>query len=486
MDSSLFTNLHTADPQVAEDSLERLKTRQRQEIRVECNMEEFPYFRLSKKDSKTLNKIHFAREVKNDAGGSIKQRWIVVADAELGLPGPFDQDVYVAMESLIDEVGIHPDGYVPFTCYRIAQLLGRDDSGSTYRQVRQALMRMVATRITSEKAFYLRDEKVYISETFHLYDSVRFEERISPKRSKAPFEYNLLFPCRWYILSRQQNYTKPLDINLYKRLESPAAKKLFRYLDKRRHSSARQVTVDLFHLSDVLPLAPGFPSKIMQVLAEPHQQLQAVGFLQDIQFSPVPDTRNWQIRYTFPDVIPNIQDSNPGDPLVQMLVGRGLAQNVSEFLVKQYPDRIRPQVEAFDWLIANQSPQVEHNPPGYLRKAIEDNYVAPPGFLSDEEKQAVIDKGIEENERQKQKEEEETRRQQERKAQIEQIKTNLPPSELEKLRREAEENLSGFHRERLRQKRSDGSPSYSSLSAVELELDEIIERRYLNLPGGQE
>ena len=217
--------LPTTEPanRLSEEQLEAFKARQKREIRVECNMEEFPYFRLSKRDSKTVNKITFAREVKNDRGGALKQRWIVVADSELGLPGPFDQDVYVAMETIIDEVGIHPDGYVPFTCYRIAQLLGKDHSGRTYQNIRTALMRMVATRITSEKAFYLRGENVHISETFHLYDSVRFEERKNVKRSKASFEYNLLFPCRWYIESRRQNYTKPLNLNLYKNLKSPAA-----------------------------------------------------------------------------------------------------------------------------------------------------------------------------------------------------------------------------------------------------------------------
>jgi len=486
MDSYLFSDLHTSDPtdRATEESLARLKARQKQEIRVECNMEEFPYFRLSKKDSKTFNKIHFAREVRNTDGGSVKQRWVVVADSELGLPGPFDQDVYVAMEAIIDEIGIHPDGYVPFTCYRVAQLLGRDHGGSTYRQIRQALTRMVSTRITSEKAFYLRDEKVYISETFHLYDSVRFEERVNPKRSSAAFEYNLLFPCRWYVFSRRQNYTKPLDLNLYKQLSSPTAKKLFRYLDKRRHAHPNQVTLDLFHLSDVLPLTPGFPSKLKQVLAEPHQQLQEVGFIKNVAFSPVSGTKNWQIVYTFPQDIPEIAGAHPGEPLAQMLVNRGLSANVAGFLAQQYPERVQPQVEAFDWLLATNGAQVKHNPPGYLRKAIEDNYAPPPGLLSDEEREEVIQKGIEENQERRKQDEEETRRAQELKGQIEQVKAHLPPDELAKLRKEAEENLNGFLRDRLlRDRRSEGSASYSSLSALEYEIDRTIESRYLNLPG---
>lgn len=482
----LFPELNTEPPKTraSEVELEKLKARQKQEIRVECNMEEFPYFRLSKKDSKTFNKILFAREIRHEDGGTIKQRWTVVADSELGLPGPFDQDVYVAMEAIIDEAGIHADGYIPFTCYRIAQLLDKDHSGRTYKNIQQALMRMVATRITSEKAFYLRDEKVYISETFHLYDSVRFEERTNRKRSKAAFEYNLLFPCRWYLRSRQQNYTKPLDLNLYKRLQSPTAKKLFRYLDKRRYANPLKVTIDLFHLADVLPLTPGFPSKLKQVLGDPHQQLQDVGFVKDVEFARIEGTNNWRIIYSFPEAIPDVRDLVEDNPRVQMLVNRGLAKNVAEFLVKEYADRIQPQVEAFDWLMANQSSHVTNNPAGFLRRAIEDDYVPPPGFLSEEEKGAAIEKGVQENELRRKKEEEEDQYQKQLNARIEQVKANLPPDELAKLRAEAEESMNGFLRERLNRDRlTSGNLSYSSVSALEYELDRLIEMRYLGLPS---
>ena len=64
-------------------------------IRVECNMEEFPYFRLSKRDARTLREIYYSRETRNPEGDILLQEWIVRASGTLGLPGPFDQDVYV-------------------------------------------------------------------------------------------------------------------------------------------------------------------------------------------------------------------------------------------------------------------------------------------------------------------------------------------------------------------------------------------------------
>lgn len=466
-----------------EEEIERLRDRQKQEIRVECNMEEFPYFRLSKRDSKTFNKIHYAREVRNQEGGAIKQRWTVVADSELGLPGPFDQDVYVALEAIIDEVGIHAEGYVPFTRYRIAQLLGKDHSGRTYQNIRTAIMRMVSTRITSEKAFYLREEKIYISETFHLYDSVRFEERSNPKRSKAAFEYNLLFPCRWYVASRRQNYTKPLDLNLYKALKSPAAKKIFRLLDKRRHSNPKQVQIDLFRLADALPLTPGFPSKLKQVLEEPHEQLRQVGFLKDIEYFQPPGSSGLRIFYTFPKEIPAAAEAAPRNPLAQMLINRALSANVAEFLAKQYAGRIPKQVEVFDWLIATKSPQVKHNPAGFLRRSIEDDYTAPHGFMTETERKAAVEEGLKETLKRRDEDEAEADAQRKLKMQIEQAKANLPPDELDRLRREAEEHLSQFLKQRYQREKSLGFIGDSTQAAIEFELDRVIENRYLNLPG---
>ena len=469
----------------SEDPLEALKASQKQEIRVECNMEEFPYFRLSKKDSKTFNKIYYAREVKNEKGGALKQRWVVVADSELGLPGPFDQDVYVAMETIIDEVGIHPDGYVPFTCYRITQLLGKDHSGRTYQAIRTALMRMVSTRITSEKAFYLRDEKVHISETFHLYDSVRFEERVSPKRSKAAFEYNLLFPCRWYIESRRQKYTKPLDLNIYKLLKSPTAKKLFRYLDKRRFSNPEAIAIDLFQLSDALPLTPSFPSKLKQVLEVPHKQLLEVGFVNGIEFVQI-DRRNWKIVYSFPKDMPTVSEDSRHSPMAELLISRGLTEKAATFLASQYPERVHAQVEAFNWLVENKSPQVQHNPAGYLRKAIEDNYAIPEGFISEGEKQEIVEEGKQEAERRRKEQEAEDKTRYELKSRIEQVKANLSPEELKGLSKEAEENLNHFVKQRFtRDMEQLGYLSQTSQAALEYELDRVIENRYLNIPGSE-
>lgn len=464
-----------------EELPEDLKARHKHEIRVECNMEEFPYFRLSKKDAKRFNKIYFAREVRSDLGGAIKQRWIVVADSELGLPGPFDQDVYVAMEAIIDEIGIHAEGYVPFTCYRIAQLLGKNHSGRTYINIRAALTRMVATRITSEKAFYLKGEKTHISETFHLYDSVHFEERSNPKRSRAAFEYNLLFPCRWYIASRQQNYTKPLDLVLYRQLESPTAKKLYRYLDKRRYSNPSHIELDLFRLTDALPLTPGFPSKIKQVLAEPHRQLQNIDFLKNVQFFQSPKSRLWRILYTFPEKTVEAKRGLIHGPLAKMLTSRGISHNVAEMLAQTYPDRVSGQIEAFDWLRANKSRLVQQNPPGYLRKAIEENYVLPGAFLTEKERKAVTERGIADNRRLKDQEDKKADFQRRLKAEIEQVKASLGQDELQGLRKEAEDNLAHFFKALFHRDRKElGHLGDTSQAALEYELDRVIERRYLN------
>jgi hypothetical protein len=274
-----------------------------------------------------------------------------------------------------------------------------------------------------------------------------------------------------------------LELNIYKSLGSPIAKKLYRYLDKRRHSNPSHVELDLFQLVDVLPITSSFPSKLQQVLEEPHKQLIQVGFLKDIHVDKDALTGSWRIVYLFPRDMPEIPRRAPHDPQALMLINRGVSRKVAEFLAKQYPARIPSQVEVFDWLCAHNGPQVKHNPSGYLRKAIEDNYTPPAGFLSQKERQATIEKGIHENQRRKEMAAAEEADRRKLKAQIEQIKTHLSRHELQQFRKEAESNVNPFIRDRIALDRVvAGELGYSAQVAIEYELDRLIEARYLLQP----
>jgi hypothetical protein len=54
--------------------------------------------------------------------------------------------------------------------------------------------------------------------------------------------------------------------------------------------------------------------------------------------------------------------------------------------VRQFaPTRIQPQLEVFDYLVAQKDPKVSRNPPGFLLSAIRGEYAPPKNFLNHEE-----------------------------------------------------------------------------------------------------
>ena len=106
--------------------------------------------------------------------------------------------------------------------------------------------------------------------------------------------------------------------------------------------------------------------------------------------------------------------------------------------------------------------------------------------MDEVERQEIVRRAVEENKIKQEKEEVEAQIRRQLKAQIEQVKANLSVQELTDLRKEAEDNLGSFVKQRLdRDMRNLGYLSENSLSAIEFEFDRIIEGRYLNIPSAE-
>ena len=67
----------------------------------------------------------------------------------------------------------------------------------------------------------------------------------------------------------------------------------------------------------------------------------------------------------------------------------GITQSIAKRLVKLFPpDLIRAKIELVDYLVDTDSPLVKRNPAGYLRRAIEQDYEPPAGFMTRAERDA--------------------------------------------------------------------------------------------------
>jgi len=447
-------------------------------IRVECNMEEFPYFRLSKRDARTLREIYYSRETRDLDGDILLQEWIVRASGTLALPGPFDQDVYVALEEIIDERGIDEDGALPFTKYRIAEIMAKGHSGIIYRKITEAIERMIATSITSGQALYHKGERHHISGVFALYDEVSFYKRtLTSKKDRAgkgDIEYNILYPSRWYIESRRANYIKPLNTTFYRSLSLPTSKKLYRLLDKRSYPDRTKIEISLTELARALPLTQDYPSFLKKVLDKAHAELVASGFLTRAGYERMRGG-DWKVVYIFPR---SPKEEPVENHLARMLLHRGISRPVAIALARRYPHRIAGQVEVFDWM--SSTGLIKTNPAGFLRKSIEDDYQPPPGFISEAEKQSLKEESLKKiREKQRQRE-----RQEQQRAilleKVREIRETLDPARLNDLKARAEANLNTFMRRKLREERRQGRLKPTTKIALEEELNRLIQSEYLN------
>jgi hypothetical protein len=356
-----------------EDILARaLRQDERSVVKAEGNFEDHPYFTVgNQRGGEGI--IEYARTIRTRDGQELKQTWTVRAVQGLGLPGTLDQDVYVALLQLIDRGGEIPeDGWVGFSLYKLVELLRRTHGGRDYKQIKESLERLSATVIQSKNAFYRKRKQAYLDKTFHLLEEVRHSE--IRDGSGGATERTWVKLSEYFVESYRANYLKGLDVDFYWSLNSSVAKRLYRFVDKKRNQQ-RRWEVDLFALRDRIPLSRyRYPSKIKEKLEPAHQELREQGFLEHVTYRTTMDGSHlvcYEIPEGFSKRRPQLHlESTPEVRIaVERLRAEGVRQDVAEVLVARFgPERCTRYAEAIPFQ------KGIRNPAGWLRKAIENGY----------------------------------------------------------------------------------------------------------------
>jgi hypothetical protein len=338
-------------------------------VKAEGNFEDHPYFTVGNQRGGE-GMIQYTNTIRTRDGQELRQTWTVRAVQGLGLPGTLDQDVYVALLQLVDRQGDVPeDGWIGFSLYELVELLQRTHGGRDYRQVKESLERLSSTSIQSKNAFYRKSTKSYLDDTFHLLDRVQHSESMDGSGRRSEKTWVKL--SDYFVESYKANYLKGLDANFYWSLNSSVAKRLYRFVDKKRNHQ-RRWEVDLFALRDRIPLSPyKYPSKIKEKLAPAHEELRHKGFLERVTYRKRADGAHlvcYEIEEGFSKRRPVLQ-LEPS-PEVQIAVERLKAEGVRldvarELVAKHGPERCLRYSEAvaFQKNIRNRA--------GWLRWAIE-------------------------------------------------------------------------------------------------------------------
>ncbi|MBV8145043.1 MAG: replication initiator protein A [Gammaproteobacteria bacterium] len=377
------------------------------------NLAEFPIALLSSRTKAKALSFKKSRVVTLDDGTVLHQEWIVTGSPEYGLPQPSDDDVLLGLLKLAADEGL-ASPLIHFTRRGILSLMGWANDGRNHKRLERSLQRLATTKILAHKSFWDNREKVYETLLFGIIETLKLFER----RTGAPSTYEIALTANWvrfskeFFESMQAGYIKPLNLTLYFSLSSPVAKRLFRYLDKKRYNKDRfqiglhQLAATHIGLSEA---KCAFPSWIKQVLDPAHNELMERGFLRSASYHKGKDGE-WKVVYHFgrssesnqeqpaaekpvdataPEVTPVAIGKKPLSPVVQALVDRGVSPRDAEELVDDKPaGLIDSAIEACDQLIRSKKLT---NPGGFLAKAIREEWqLKAPGLLSSTDRERLV------------------------------------------------------------------------------------------------
>ena len=271
-------------------------------VSAERNLEEYPLFELKARQRGSKARL-FERVVEGEGGVSLKQTWKVIPSGEYGMPGPVDQDVYLAVLQLLEQRGGMPeDGELAFSLYELRKVLGwSDDSGGAYREIRDALVRIQLTGVQSSNAFYSAADEQLIADSFNVW-SVHFAQRKkrggAGPRARTTQDRHVLRFHPVFIRNYEAQYLKGLDAEFFWSLRMPLSKRLYRLIDLQRAGGLSWRT-DLFAVRDQVPLDYAYPSQIKRALRKAHSELEEKGFLLGVEYEGNTDVLLYRISQAF-------------------------------------------------------------------------------------------------------------------------------------------------------------------------------------------
>jgi len=250
-------------------------------VSAEQNLEEFPLFELKARKRGAKARV-FEKVIQGEGGIALNQMWKVMPSGEYGMPGPVDQDVYLAVLQLLQQRGGMPeDGELSFSLYELRKILGwSDDSGGAYKEIRDALLRIATTSMQSRNAFYSAEERRRIVDTFNIW-SVHFAEH--EVKGQTVRERHVLKFHPIFIRNYMAQYLKGIDSDFYWSLRSPVSKRLYRLVDLQRAGGLSWET-DLFGVRDQIPLDYHYPSQIKRALQKAHDELLQRDFFSGVEY----------------------------------------------------------------------------------------------------------------------------------------------------------------------------------------------------------
>lgn len=357
--------------------------------RDEMNLAEFPFAVLSKVASHDTKTLEFDDIVTMADGTRVERRWVVTGSDRFGLPTATDEEVYVALMEITKDQSF-ASRTVPITRYDLIRRMGWRPDGRSYSRVEMSLDRLKGVTIKAVNAFWDNKARRYITVAFGIIDNyVLLDER----RTRGAADSAV---CQSYITWNEVIFNsflagniKLLDTDLYFSLRSPIARRLFRYLDKKRYPNKRSFQITLEKLAyEHLGMTRGyFPSQLRRKLMPAHRELIARGFLEAVDYG-MTQTGADKVIYYFAPARDQTTPSLPpgGDAALNALVDQGVTLKTALDLIQVYP-----LVDV--WAQLAYLPYRSARDPGaVLVQSIREAWAAPPAFLEAQREREAVER----------------------------------------------------------------------------------------------
>lgn len=248
------------------------------------NIAEYPIQILTKTVPESTKTIEWHGKVTTKDGRIRDAHWIVTGSDKYGLPRYEDRDVLLAIMYFWYLQGFQSNKLEIRDIHSVLKLLGWGKSSKDYRRLMESLGRLAGIMIHARFSFWDNKEKDYKPEIFfHILNKVELKKDSLNKRG-----YILYIEAgEEFWESIKNNYIKSLNISFYFGLETPTAKALYTFLDKKAYQN-ETFYIELYNLASKIGISTSQPKKyIKRLLKEASDILTNKRFLEYYEFKKI-------------------------------------------------------------------------------------------------------------------------------------------------------------------------------------------------------
>ncbi len=352
----------------------------------EMNLAEFPLAAIADRVPDDQKTLVFEDQI-FDSGRSemITRRLTITASEKFGLPTSLDDEVILGLIQL-SKKSRFSDRKVNFSRYQLIQELGWRHEGRSYERLEKSLKRWLTVTLDYEKAWWDKEAQSWVDESFHILDNLTLydqERRLRQLRSASTDSALSSFMWNEVIFrSFRSGNLRTIDMRVFRQLEFAAAKRMYRFLDKRfYHKSRWEFDLTEFACEHIGVSRNYDTGQLKRRLQPAIAELEAVGFLEVLPVAQryVKISRGeWRIVF-IRKAVPQIESpSHDATLLIKRLSERGVTPSVATELVRDFPaELIEMQMEVLDRLQQAKERESIRNPAGYLVKSIRSGFLPP-------------------------------------------------------------------------------------------------------------